>query len=348
MPKSRNRRKNRAAQYRKEQKKKMLSYRHNKSLATKNIVFPICKLLENASSLFEDFCDKYEMKENFEKGLSKVITLNHLDGVISDVAEVRKHYDAENKEIYKIYVWANYCQFLWILCYTSLVFTDNFFRILRFDTKNAESEEFLQESFKLLCLGMKMFNEASNQRPKTEEFYSLPNPCVLNPNKYITAANRLFEISLCFILLHEYGHVDLDHMKKDEEKEDELAADYSAFYSMYNDRDEKERKNIIGGIILSLSSSFFMDDTLKGGTHPDPDYRLSKVLSYVDLDEDALEYSYGLIAIIYKIWAYTYNLQSIFEDKDFIDCVDNIETTKEYFESIKKACDKYKTNQLKM
>lgn len=299
--------------------------------------FPANVLLPNASRLFEVLCDEYELKYNLEKGLSPKLRLVCTDDYIKDNAETKEHYNDNNVKYCEITVWDNYCQFLWALCYSSLVYMDELI-VKPFLTPNVEHDDMLlKKATKLFEAGMSLFNSDSTLRSNRSVFFELPNPIECPDDEYVKSANLLFDASLCFILFHEYHHFNLGHMDKEHVKNDEIEADYCAFFSMYGELSLEKRKYLSLGCIIALVSLLFGDNTLDGGTHPDPDDRLGRILNNMDdLDEHGKDYCYSIATTVYKMWAYYYELEEV------IPKVDKVENHKEYFNIIQKAFNDYK------
>lgn len=301
--------------------------------------FPVNILLYNSSQLFEIISNKYELQDGFNKGLSKKLGIICCDSCINDIAEIKEHFDDDNKKYYRIYVWDNYCQFLWIICYSIIVFMDELIIKPILNSAEKRNEQLLETSFNMFKAGMSLYDADPNHRSNRSVFFDFPNPVRNKDDENIKSANLLFEAALCFILFHEFSHLELGHLEKENLKDDELAADFNAFYSMYGDQSLGVRKYFSLGIIIALGSLFFADNKLDGGTHPDPDDRLGQILNNMDdLDAHGKDYCYGLATTIYKMWAHYYELEFI------IPKVDKVENFKEYFGLIQRAFHDYKYN----
>lgn len=299
--------------------------------------FPVNILLNNSSQLFESLCDKYQLQYNFKKGLSKRLKIIYTDSYLNDFAEVKEHYDEDDNKYYQISVWDNYCQFLWIICYSSMVFMDELIIKPILEPKVKQNEELLETTFDMFKAGMSLFNRDFTQRANRSVFFEFPNPVNNKGDETIESANRLFEGALCFNLFHEYSHIDLGHLEKEYLKDDELAADYSGFYSMYENLSLEKKKYLSLSIIIALGTLLFRDNTLSGETHPDPDDRLGQLLDKMeDLDNQGKEYCYCLAVTLYKMWAYHYGLEFI------IPKIDKADFYKEYFSLIQEAFSNYK------
>jgi len=296
--------------------------------------FPVNILLANSSHLFEILCDQYELKFSIENGLSNKIKLECTDRAIDDVGEIKTHYDECNNIYYQIHIWDNYCQFLWILCYVSQVFCDE---MLKEYVSHSPSSQRYEEAFRMFKAGMGLFNTTSPTCRGV--FWEYPNPLNNSDDIYVQAANRLFEISLCFIISHEYSHFVLGHVNSNiGTKFEEFDADYNAFTLMYDGRELELKKYLSLGYIITLGSFIFADNTLNGGCyHPDPDDRLGRILDNMnDLDSEGKDYCYAMATIIYKMWAFEYNLVQI------IPHCTTVENMQQYFMIIQRAFNTYK------
>lgn len=199
--------------------------------------FPVSALLEKSLHIFQEFGDTYEIQLNQKKGLSNRIKVVISDGPITNAAECALHYDKKNNPFYQITIWDNFCQYLWAICFVSSVVMDEYI-IKPFNNPNVPvDDEKLFTSFELLNAGMSLFAADDKQRASRGRFFELPNP-VNNPeNEDVKTTNALFVGCMCFVLFHEYHHFDLGHMEQQEQKKsDEYAADYAAFFSMYESK----------------------------------------------------------------------------------------------------------------
>ena len=305
-----------------------------------NYHFPVNILLEDASRLFEHFSDTAELKRDFLSGtLSKKLQLISTDEKISDSAECIRHFDEENNEYYQITVWDNYCQYLWSLCYAVLVVMDECLVKPIMAPKEKCDQKKLNESYEVFMTAMALYDPKRGM-PHPRVFYELPNPVSHETDKNVKAANILFVTCLCFILFHEYQHYKLGHMEQDGNKSDEYAADYTAFYQMYEESTPKEKKYVPYGIIMTLGSLFFADDTMEGGTHPDPDCRLKSLILCMDnLDPRSKEYCYGMGITLYRLWAFYYSHENVIPE------IEPDTSVEDYFERVQQAVISFKSSQ---
>lgn len=303
--------------------------------------FPVNILLPDTSKLFEVLCDKYELINNFSNGLSKKLELVCTDDYLDNYAEVKKHFDEDNNIYYKIHIWDNYCQFLWSLCYASMVAIDEYIIKPTLEPNHQIDHNKTEVGYDIFIQGMSLFQKNLEHRANRGVFFNLPNPVNNIDDKNVLSANLLFKASLCFVLFHEYQHFNLGHMEKTNDISDEYDADYSAFFSMYEDTILEQRKYLSLGIVIASGSLIFMDNTAKGDdSHPDPDNRLQVLLNNIEneLDPQGVDYCYCMATTLYKMWAFYYRLELIIPSMNF-----DI-TYKEYFSQILEAFNIYKQN----
>lgn len=300
--------------------------------------FPANILLDEVSRLFESMLEKYDIQQAFNKGLSPKLFLISTDTPLRDFAEVKVRYDEEtNNKILNITVYDNYCQYLWSLAYSIfLFFNETTIKQLGNIPESDEDKDKAIENFEN-AIGL-----IKNKPTSRSVFFSQPNP-VYNPDKEcVQIANNIFKYALVFILLHEFAHIELGHLEKAiEEIEDEVNADYHAFYNLklY----ESENKRLVAfGCITAVASLLFRNKGLSGGnTHPDPDLRLKKLLS--DLENTLVEvadcaFSYSFATVWFKLWAVYYGKYDLIENVNLESC----QTAKDYFLAILEELDKYK------
>lgn len=304
-----------------------------------NLHFPVNILLRDSSRLFEYLSNAEELKYHFISGLSHKIRLVCDDREIHNSAECQRHFDEDNKEYFQITIWDNFCQYLWALCYTSLIVMDE--SIVKPLLKNnmPPNQAKLKISYYLFMDAMSLYNPDDTKRANRSVFFGYPNPVCHSEDEYVQAANTLFIACLCFVIFHEYQHFHLKHRQQDERKTDEYEADYMAFYAMYENV-KPEIKEYTGlSIIVILGSLFFTDSTLDGETHPDPDDRLTRLLTLMnDMSPRGQAYCYGMAITIYKLWAFFYGYTDMIPD------IRGGESPQEYFGCICQAINKFKMN----
>jgi hypothetical protein len=233
-----------------------------------------------------------EIKYN---GLSNRFKYKITNNIISDIAEINS--------LNQIIVYENFCQFLWSFTYAVIViFDEAFIRPRKENNFNFKESKRLGVATKILETAFELFSN-----PKPCNYYNLPNPESKRFSKEIQvqATEDVYCIGMSFILLHEFGHHFLGHTfyqskSANQSKKEEEDADYYAFsvISIHFNKDFGETAKV--GIIISLISLIFIDDTLSGGgTHPDPHQRVKRVIENMKIDDN--HNLWALAAIAFKL-----------------------------------------------
>lgn len=241
-------------------------------------------------------------------GLNNRFKYKVTNGTINDIAEVNS--------LNQIIVYENFCQFLWSFTYAVIViFDEAFIRPRKENNSNFKESKRLGVATKILETAFELFSN-----PKPCNYYNLPNPESKQFSKEIQvqATEDVFCIGVSFILLHEFGHHFLGHTFYQSEsanhskKEEEDADDY-AFSVISNHFKKGFGETAKVGIIISLISLIFIDDTLSGGeTHPDPHQRVKRILENMKIDDN--HNLWALAAVAFKLWAFRYNKPLEFPD----------------------------------
>lgn len=283
-------------------------------LEDRSLNFPIYVLLDDVLKQFEALCNKYQLQDSINNGLSQKIKLYLSDSTIDEIAHVEVHYNDLNEQKFEIGLYDNYCQFIWSLAYASLIVMDEeLIKPLREDDPNEDHKKI---AFEVLIKAFELFDKT--KEISKSSFYNLSNPIDDKFDEYVKASNVIFSTALSFILLHEFMHVyNGDVHNHYPNKDEELAADLCAYFSMI-ERDVLDKRNIAFGCIIALLSLFFADNTLSGGeTHPDSDDRLFEIIELLceSLGPEDLEYCSAYTVTLIKIWYWN----SGAEIKDFPD-----------------------------
>ena len=95
--------------------------------------------------------------------------------------------------------------------------------------------------------------------------------------------NSVYCYGVGFILLHELSHFELGHLDKTkEEKQDEIAADYAAFWNIYNDLNDRELFSANVGILCALFSLLMWNPKMEeADVHPKESDRIFSILDQV-------------------------------------------------------------------
>ena len=288
-----------------------------------------------------------------QEGLKKIIDFNEFNGHIKVPAEINS--------LNSIKISIAYCQFLWGISYVALnVYDCNIIQnelrkspTLKDDlikeyekAKNELGEEdrlrelraanyvnkYLDESkvfkdcYKVFERGLSLLN---NEVTDFTEFYDIQNALDESNEK----VNGIYLYAVLFILIHEISHFSLGHNKSTIESE--YAADSDAFWTLNSDLNDEEKTSANIGMLTALCSLLFLDKNLNGGnSHPDNDDRIIATLR--NIIEDNNHYL-GFVITIFKMWAYTYNIQEIeaLNSKSY-------NSNLEYLSEILKICQNFK------
>ena len=278
------------------------------------------------------------LNPNITDAISKIVSLGIADGIkegldpqihlvdeesgpistVAEITEIPVFLNLDYKR--KVSVSAAYMQVLWIICNIALknndaiaveVEVDNmspeekeqFYKELEVDTPETrylktllDKKAIFQQSadevdlIKLIC--SKKLSEAEMdivyQLDMTSDSGALTN------NMYIYAMN--------FCLLHEFSHHSLgQYFSKEATLEEEVAADQSAFWSMYSDLEGNLKLTAMYGIICSLVSLLFINPKLiDDETHPKP---IERIFEYYELIKDENPKYAGLLCHLIYTWA---------------------------------------------
>ena len=131
-------------------------------------------------------------------------------------------------------------------------------------------------------------------------------------------ANGAYIYALAFILLHEYSHFVLGHNQIEGPIEDELDADFSAFWDLYSEvKNEQEERTVVIGMVCSLSAIAIWQRTWQETEeHPSITERIEKLLKSVNDKPECLLKVKHIVCYYIRIWAFV---------TDCMDCPDFIE-----------------------
>lgn len=114
--------------------------------------------------------------------------------------------------------------------------------------------------------------------------------------------NGMYIFAMTFCLLHEFSHHSLGQdFSKEVTLEEKVAADQSAFWSMYSDLEGNLKLKTMYGIICSLVSLLFINPQLiDDGIHPKP---VERIFEYYELIKDESPKYAGLLCHLLYTWA---------------------------------------------
>lgn len=301
-------------------------------------MYPIHTLNSNITKILQKILSA-NILGNIQNGLQHEIKFIDDCSHISDVAEIKG--DSHNAQVY---LSSAYCQFLWLLddialkqidfsiiqdeCIKNnievvtykksteyLIQNPEVLNVLanRYGIDSKQYFEYLRRSVQLL--EKKEFERnIKNEWTLAESLVDISRTiCVSDFNVinfnglYEQLVNSVYCYGIAFILLHELTHFEMGHLEKKEEMQDEVEADISAFWSLYNDLKDRELFSANIGILCVLFSFLMLNHNMEeDGIHPKESDRIFYIFDQIS--EDNPKYSV-LIIKLFAMWAEKFNIQ---------------------------------------
>ncbi len=285
--------------------------------------FPIYRLSEAITNAISKIVS-IDIMQGIAKGLDpKIYYVDESGGPISTIAEINELPYVRSTNDYKrrVKISATYAQTLWMICGIALRNHDSiaignelenmtikerthFFEELT--NNNQVHLRYLNELIdkkKALDVSAKILNtiEYINQSVLTDADMD----CLYNydmESEFGVKVNSLYVYAMTFCLLHEFSHHILDHdFQTEGTKQEELEADFNAFWSIYSDLVDEERNTAMAGLLCSLVSLIFVNKTLlDDGIHSLP---IERIFCFYDLIKDDNPKYAGLLCHLFYAWA---------------------------------------------
>ncbi|TGX79082.1 hypothetical protein E5360_12920 [Muribaculum intestinale] len=298
--------------------------------------YPIKCLHDNVSHLIASL-QVVDIKTASERGFDSKVIETDTKGRITETSHIYNN---------TVRLSMAFCQYLWIFCKIGIMFADNdlineaveemtederlnFYKELEIARKNkdldikgigealyAESvlcrKSVLQTTYDLVSYAKEIKENGASDELKDKLLYFIQDPI------FSIGANGTYTYALAFILLHEFSHFELQHNQVEGPKEDELEADYSAFWNLYSEaKDEQEARTVIMGMVCSLSIIAILQGTWQETEeHPSVTKRIEKLLSLFEDKPERLVKVKHVICYYIRIWAFV---------TDNTDCPDFVE-----------------------
>ena len=265
--------------------------------------FPVGHIMDRVLSLFHIVVSDNIHIQAIDNGLKKGIKYVLNDAPVGQPASLT----GENV----IEVNDNYCEFLYLICYTFLVINDCCLVLTdnvegEASISKEEAESYCREAGEMLSEALKMLlpNENDNNYMAASRGKLFRFPNTSKPNKYTDFSDSMTIAGLTYILHHEFGHFIFEH---DEDTPfNELDADKHAILHLKRWGEATKNENtIFAGIILALVASAFINPTLTATSYPDIDDRIEYALQFADdtLKENPNSLLYRIIGFSANIWA---------------------------------------------
>ena len=142
-----------------------------------------------------------------------------------------------------------------------------------------------------------------------------------------TRVNAIYTYGMTFILLHEFSHHRLGHdIQTDGSVAEEMEADQNAFWSMYSDLEDKEKRTAMRGILCALVSLLFLNRNLEDdGVHQRP---VERIFTYYDLLQSEEEDYAPLLCYLLYAWAVFAgddDMPKLYENKNYTEALEKME-----------------------
>ena len=311
-------------------------------------MYPIHKLDSNINAILQKIVSA-DIKTNVQKGLQHRIKFFDECSHITDVAYING-----NGTNAQVYLSSAFWQFLWLIDDIALKQVDfsiiheecneNNIDILTYKNSieyllqnpgvlNVLSSRYcfdFNQHFEYLKRTVQLLEKKEFEKSIKDDFNlacSLIDPSktinlddfnIINMNGlYEQLVNSVSCYGISFILLHELSHFELGHLDKAEEMQDEIDADYAAFWNIYNDLNDRELFSANVGILCALFSLLMLNPKMEEDSiHPKESDRIFSILDQISSDN----YKYSvLVDKLFKIWAKYYNIQNFPHIDDNVD-----------------------------
>ena len=277
--------------------------------------FPVFRLNDAITEVIAKITS-IDIKNGIENGLNQEIYFVDKQGPITTVAEIKEYHD----KTHFVVISEAYAQFLWLMCdiafcihdgmaiqteYKQLSVKEQKEFISHLCDNNEESrclkEMFCWKSVLKYCSDstdrIKLLFYKSVTEKEMDELYGYDMTSEIGER-----INSLYVYAMAFILLHEFSHHSLGHdLNSDNSVSEENEADQNAFWSIYSDLKDKEKRTAKRGILCALVSLLFLNKRLEDdGIHQKP---IERIFEYYDLMQEEGEDYAPLLCYLFYIWA---------------------------------------------
>ena len=312
-------------------------------------MYPIQNLNSNINAILQKIVSA-DIKTNVQKGLQHEIKYFDECSHITDVAYING-----NCNNAQVYLSSAFCQFLWLIddialkqidfsiiqeeCYKNDIDVATYKKSTEYLLKNPEVLNVLakrygadfNQYYEYLKRTIQLLDKSEFEKSINDDFSlagSLVNPNIsinmaefnkININGlYEQLVNSVYCYGITFILLHELSHFNLEHLDKvDVEMQDEIDADYSAFWDIYNDLKDRELFSANIGILCALFALLMLNPKeTEDGIHPRESDRIFYI--YDQISSENSKYSV-LVDKLFKMWAKCYNIHNFPNINDNVD-----------------------------
>lgn len=300
-------------------------------------LYPVQALGSNITAILSHV-HSVGIRDLVKKGLDNRIKYIDQGSHITSVAEIKPYLLRKNEAFVELS--AAYCQFLWLICdatyklvdYLTIVSSSLEFGItpeqfeiaarqisqMPTDEIKRKSGEFLLDSEieqyreylkrvegLVLKFPESIIDELSlayslKCREREIDFEKIDR---LNlQGKYEALSNSVYCNGIAFILLHEATHYSLGHVWSNPDDGDEEAADFDAYWSLYNEVDKAHKFTAGCGILSALFSLLYLNEDLESDDeHPREDMR---IFAFYEVVKDDNPKFLTLLIRSFEIWGW--------------------------------------------
>ena len=284
-------------------------------------IFPVLTLNSSITEAISKIVS-IGIADGIKEGLDPEIHLFDEEGgpiqTIAEITELPSFLKPEHKR--KVSVSAAYMQVLWILCDIALKNNDAIAVEVEVDKMSSdEKDQYYKELevdlpetryLKTLLDKKAIFQQSAekvnlielicSKKLSEDEMERVHSLDMTSGSGVLT--NGMYIFAMTFCLLHEFSHHSLGQdFSKEATLEEEVAADQSAFWSMYSDLEGNLKLTAMYGIICSLVSLLFINPQLiDDGIHPKP---VERILEYYELIKAESPKYAGLLCHLLYTWA---------------------------------------------
>lgn len=261
------------------------------------------------------------ISEAINEGFTNEVLFIDEGSTISDIAKVVKR---QADGMCQVQFSAAFCQFLWIFSglaisridYSALqescgkegLSVEDCLKALELEASQSmnlpvEDQDQIEDALSLLkfyeargSYEKLLFSLISSGEIDMETFSHIDfNTC------YALKINSVYIYGIAFVLLHELSHFSLGHLDKKEIMQDEVDADFSAFWYLYSDLPNEEKFTANCGILCVLFALLFCNPKLESdGVHPTDPERILTI--YESIKDDNPKYMVMIVSL-FPYWA---------------------------------------------
>lgn len=283
--------------------------------------FPVLTLNPNITDAISKIVS-IGIADGIKEGLDRQIHLVDEEGgpisTIAEITELPAFINPEHKR--KVSVSAAYMQVLWIICDIALKNNDAIAVEVEVDKMSPEEKEQYYKELEVNTPETRYLKTLLDKKSIFQKSAEKVDLIELICSKKLTEAemdkvysldmtsgsgvltNSMYTYAMTFCLLHEFSHHSLGQdFSKEATLDEEIAADQSAFWSMYSDLEGNLKLTAMYGIICSLVSLLFINPKLiDDGIHPKP---VERIFEYYELIKVENPKYAGLLCHLLYTWA---------------------------------------------